>query len=1550
MRYRTFKLNAILFGLVYSLAAGFPAVADDTEIFFGTTTPGANNGAYPNVLFILDTSGSMRTEVGDTNRTRMQHMQDALDIILQNATDLNVGLMRFNDPGGPVLYPTAYIDADINTVTPTTPDTTVTSRVSYSEDDAEELIDSVDISSRRLEVVYVGGESGTYSGRIEADGDDAEEDLTNNNILVNGQTININNSQINGFRFRNTGIPKGANINSASLSFTAKADSDSAVAMRIFGELSNDASRFRNIDSNISNRTQTTDSVLWTPEAWTRNTEYASTDISSVVQQIVDQSGWLEDDLVILQTFDDSGSGEREAYTYRSNSARAAKLDVAYTVGTPGKQTIGLRFRDIGVPQGATITSAVLEFTAAQSSSGTYDTGLTVQGFDDDNTEAFSESATNITGRTGTTATVNWQPSAWTDGDVVQTPDISDVVQEIVDRSGWCGNNAMGFRISGLDLVNRVAHSYDGNPEFAPVLRVTYDDTDLTDSEGCMNRSLVYRINASRNDAEQTSNSRVSTTGDVFNMEDGQTNGLRFPNVLINQGATILEATLEFTAQSSATASTTLIFKAEADDNANGFVNSNSNISSRTTTSASVSWSPGDWTRNNTYVTPDLKSIIQEVVNRDTWEPGNALAIIQTASSGGRNAYTFDNQPADAALLRIKVQSGGVAQAAGVKVRDKLREIVSEFVPSGYTPIVDTLYEAANYYRGGPVLYGKSRGAQTTYGRLSHADSYTGGTISRADGCTVDNLNSSACASEEITGSPVYTTPIVDACQTSHIVLLTDGEANHNHSESLIRSMTSSTCTSSGAGEACGRELVNFLANTDNNTATDMDGDQNVTTYTIGFNLDEGGQQNAIDFLQDLADEGDGNYYPASTSDELAAVFQNIIRSIMNTDTTFVSPGATVNQFNRLTHQNDIYFSLFKPEDTPRWSGNLKRYELKGLPAEIVDVNDNPAVDTSTGFFKSTAKSFWSDAVDGNHVAEGGAAGELVLEGRNVYTYTGTSSNLSAASNALSDTNALITKTMLGIETATDGERTNLLKWAQGEDVDNEDDDTSTNIRKHMGAPLHSRAVVITYGGTEAAPDNVIFFGTNEGYLHAIDADDGSEVFSFVPQELLPNLNTYYENQVGTNLPYGLDGAISYWVNDVNGDHIIDSVDGDFVYLYVGMRRGGRNYYALDVTNRNAPVLKWVIKGGDEGFEELGQSWSRMVKTKVKVGSDIKDVLIFSGGYDPDQDDKETRSADTQGRAIYMVDADTGALVWSGGPTTEANGTPIQTYADMNYSIASDVRVIDVNRDRLADQMYVGDMGGQLWRFDIANGNSAGQLVGGGVIADLALNASDTNDAANNRRFYYPPDIAIGRKGSQRFLTISIGSGYRAHPLNTTIQDRFYMLRHADIYTAPSSYTKLTPSDFYDATDNVIGTGTASEQADAQTELWTNHKGWYIDLNSNGEKVLAAALTFDYQIIFTTYEPTDSGSACSAGSGQGRVYAVNLLDATPALLNADGTVSTSRYTELDRNGIPPTATVFVPDDGVSDPQPVTYVGAERIKTRQPGDMHKRTFWRDLSNN
>lgn len=133
---------------------------------------------------------------------------------------------------------------------------------------------------------------------------------------------------------------------------------------------------------------------------------------------------------------------------------------------------VGIRFQDINIPQGATITSAYIEFVAVDNESAA--TSITIWGQDANFTEQFSSTPHDVSSRPNTAASVSWHipgSTPWTAGTTYQTPDLSSIIQEIVNRSGWVKGNSMAFKFSGSG--KRDAKSYD-YPAEAPQLHVEF--------------------------------------------------------------------------------------------------------------------------------------------------------------------------------------------------------------------------------------------------------------------------------------------------------------------------------------------------------------------------------------------------------------------------------------------------------------------------------------------------------------------------------------------------------------------------------------------------------------------------------------------------------------------------------------------------------------------------------------------------------------------------------------------------------------------------------------------------------------------------------------------------------------------------------------------------------------------------------------------------------------------------------------------------------------------------------------------------------------------
>ncbi|WP_218352657.1 PilC/PilY family type IV pilus protein [Alteromonas lipotrueiana] len=1281
------------------LGIGAAAIGDDLDIYLGTADSATTY--KPNVMFIMDTSGSMQNQ-DDTEKSRMLRVKEALSEALSSATDINAGLMRFSDYGGPVLYPVRDIDG---TVYP-------------------EIVTSVNTDTDD------GSQAGNYP--------------------------------------------------------------------RIYRD---------------------------------------TLDLSNGTQRVIS----------------------------------------------------GVRFSNLKIPQGAVIENAYIRFTSAQLNVASTD--IKIMAEDTGDAQTFSQSYRNISNRNVTSNFVDWQDNGFPVNDeTLVTPDISSVVQEVVDSNAWCGGQAMNilFDADSSDSASaRKVHAYDAGTDKGAQLVVTYDQSTAS---GCMSGESFFQINDQSNNREESSSGKGNTGSRLDIAEDQNDSiGLRFTDVKVAPGSEIEAAYLILYSNGNFNSESYARVRGINVADVSPFDDGKKRQLRNYSKTAGISWRMPGTSNYQGFISPNIRDIVKAIVGRSDWQSGNNMGFVLDDFQGNdKGVFSYKGHAGYAPRLYIKYK--GDAQPGQVAtVREHLISKVNELSANGYTPIVDTLYEAVNYYGGRAVDYGRSRGRNDTHSsirrstRVSHRSSYIGSDPVRSVACTDANLSAGDCVTEYIPAGAVYDSPISDLqCQTNnHIVLLSDGEANFNHSVDKIQSLLGATCSGSG-GEACGLDLVRNVRDKDTSKI-----DRRIMTHTIGF----AANATANNFLNKLALQGGGGFYKADDSTELLEAFDSILRSVKDVNATFVSPGVAVNQLNRLTHRDELYFALFKPAEGALWPGNLKKYRLDGNT--IVDKDGINAVDSVTGYFTESSHSFWSVLNDGNDVNKGGAI-SLFDSSRNMFFFEG-NGTIKKAGNWLHEMNSNITIDDMGLGGRSDRLllRDTVLKWSRGVDIKDADGDGDIDdVRLQMGDPIHSQPVIVNYSPTDSA----IFVATNQGFLHSFDAESGEENFAIIPKDLLQNLHVFYEDNSTLNHIYGLDGDIVY--------RKVDNKQ----YLYVGMRRGGRNYYVFDVTSKTSPKLVYSIKGGETGLEKLGQTWSRPTITKMKIGDTVKNVMIVGGGYDEQQDDRAERSPDSVGNGVFIFDADTGTLLWSASNT----GADLNI-SEMQYSIPGRISVIDRDRDGLADHMYVADMGGQIFRLDIYNGKSGTDLVKGGRLADFGGTGS-----ANNRHFYYGPDISEIALDDEIYYAVAIGSGWRAAPLNVEVDDRFYMLKDKGVFITDENglYTfskNTTQADLFNATSHALASSDSATR-DLAASAFAGKSGWYLEMTTAGEKILASPLIIDYKVLFTSYIPAASSqSACAPPTGSSRAYLVNLVNgnAVDDLNQNEELDHSDRYTDLSQSGIAPETKVLI---------------------------------------
>jgi type IV pilus assembly protein PilY1 len=491
--------------------------------------------------------------------------------------------------------------------------------------------------------------------------------------------------------------------------------------------------------------------------------------------------------------------------------------------------------------------------------------------------------------------------------------------------------------------------------------------------------------------------------------------------------------------------------------------------------------------------------------------------------------------------------------------------------------------------------------------------------------------------------------------------------------------------------------------------------------------------------------------------------------------------------------------------------------------------------------------------------------------------------------------------------------------------------------------------------------------------LHAVDTATGEEQWAFVPEEVIPQLKAVKDNAVGEHI-MAADGNPVLYVEDVDKNGEITT--GDKAYLIFGLRRGGRALYAIDISDRTNPKFMWKIDNTVTGFSELGETWSTPDVAKMRVSTDP--VLVFGAGYDAKANDMMTVAVNrTGGTAQVSTPLDhgyvtgdsvqiTGAeqIAYNGTKTITVTGPKTFTYAvaglpqtpatgsvrvssnqgatmgrgvffvnartgalirsftnssvpGMDYSIPSDTMALNSDIDSIgyADRMYVGDMGGFVWRFDIDDANASNWTVR--KFADVTAGASP------RRKIFFPPAVVKQEFLGQRFDAVYVGTGDRENPLRTDNEDMMFMIKDSEVgITATGSTVSFNTLDFYDITPNLAQSSDAGIASTAKDNLKAG-KGWYFSLATGavagGEKVVNAPSVFFNVLRFGTYSPLASVSEC-VPPGKGAEYAmdansgVNVVDTNKnGVINGGDSRSVSKYS---LRGFPSGGSVVIRDGKV----------------------------------
>jgi hypothetical protein len=531
--------------------------------------------------------------------------------------------------------------------------------------------------------VYDPALPNTVASVIATGSDDAEESaagvmyLTSTDIELVYDTYNSAGNQTVGLRFANLLIPRGAHINNAYIQFTCDEVNSAAASLTIKGEAADNSSTFTTTAGSISARSKTSASVSWIPAAWptadVAGADQRTPELASVIQEIVDRAGFTSASAISVII---TGTGTRVAEAYEGVPASAARLNVVFTVAEP----VVPAFTQIG-PLCQNSTPPALPLVSTNGITGTWSPAVISTAAAGSTVYTFTPTAGQNATTTTMTIAVNALPSV-TNSPLTQTITSGSNTTLVTLTSNVPGTTFVwtatatagvsGYTASGTSTIPVQTISTSGTAAGT----VTY--AIIPTANGCqglvtnyiitvnpatVTYSLSTRISTGIDDVEEYNNGTILTNSDDIelvydsNSTGNQTVGLRFRGITIPKGAVITKSYLKFTTDEVTTAAASLTIKGHDVDNATVFATSKKNVSSRTKTTAYVSWVPSAWpavgASGAAQQTPELKTIVQEIVSRTGWASGNSMVFIITGT-GKRTAESYEGLASGAALFYVE--------------------------------------------------------------------------------------------------------------------------------------------------------------------------------------------------------------------------------------------------------------------------------------------------------------------------------------------------------------------------------------------------------------------------------------------------------------------------------------------------------------------------------------------------------------------------------------------------------------------------------------------------------------------------------------------------------------------------------------------------------------------------------------------------------------------------------------------------------------------------------------------------------------------------------
>ncbi len=640
--------------------------------------------------------------------------------------------------------------------------------------------------------------------------------------------------------------------------------------------------------------------------------------------------------------------------------------------------------------------------------------------------------------------------------------------------------------------------------------------------------------------------------------------------------------------------------------------------------------------------------------------------------------------------------------------------------------------------------------------------------------------------------------PLED-CEVAHIVLMSDGY-----------------CNSGNCSTACTNTAYDMY----NNFSKNKSGYPKVMTHTVGLNID-------LALLRNTAKNGGGFYLQASQGN-LQDKFQEILDQIKFKTASVTTPSLSASTSNATTHLDWAFMGEFAASSKPVWRGNIKKVKIDPTTGELRGKNNQDVIDPTSHKLKDTASTYWDihNNKNCNGVDKCGVGAVLQDQVLNKgYTsrrvYTNVNGNLTP-----------FTASTMGLDPS-------VADWALGKDRE-----------WIIGDIFHSKPIVLNYGCsgmTCTNPELRILAGTNSGFLHMFDGNNGREKWAFGPKELaaihdpmyqstLPitnglspeviefltqyghvftqaNVDTFLNLLQSTGVitakrraelsiefadildklnnkekeehPDGVDGKVTVMMcSDTNGDPT-DGCNGDDDYL--------------DSSDRSYAVFG--LRRGGQHYYALDLSGNKRDNPKLLWANTYKgmgqswSIPVITKLYNSAGQVKLAvvfaggydENKDTEN--AVGTDDKVGMGIYAvdlitGNLLWQVKAGESIKGGDMKDSIPAEVTTLDSDGDGVTDRLYVGDTGANIWRVDLETTYNASGLVSG-VKRSVFKFASlgDNSSMADDRRIFNRIDLVRTYVHGKKTDILLIGTGDHVGATKMDTQNRFYMLKDKNTIT-----------------------------------------------------------------------------------------------------------------------------------------------------------------------